>query len=256
MPGRGVADILFCLDASGSMQPCFDAVRRHIGDFLAGLSAGGQSWDWRVDFLAHRASETAGWLQSSAVFDLQTSRCAGAQSVIAALYGSRQSADELFTRDLAVFQRGLSRLSAQGDEAALVALDCCLDFPWRDDAGSHRIVIMLTDEAFETGCVLGPQRTALPQLIDKLQRLKILLYLVAPESAVFEKLAEVDKSEYAVSDRKGNGLTDVDFGGLMRQIGKSVSASQSQVGVRRLEIPRGIFGQATWNATQQALRGS
>ena len=34
MSAKGIANILFCLDASGSMAPCFRGVREHIVDFL------------------------------------------------------------------------------------------------------------------------------------------------------------------------------------------------------------------------------
>src|SRR5688572_3919910 len=60
MTTKRVADVVFCIDASNSMQPCIDAVRKNLAQFVSGLQSGGQStWDVRFDFLAHQASENA-----------------------------------------------------------------------------------------------------------------------------------------------------------------------------------------------------
>src|SRR3954471_20947866 len=60
MGTTGVADVVFCIDASASMAHCFRAVSDHIADFLAGLKADRQTrWDVRFDFVAHCAGETS-----------------------------------------------------------------------------------------------------------------------------------------------------------------------------------------------------
>src|SRR3954452_9892629 len=58
MSTKRTADVIFCLDASNSMQPALDGVRAHLGDFVAGLKSSAQAtWDVRFDFLAYRASD-------------------------------------------------------------------------------------------------------------------------------------------------------------------------------------------------------
>ena len=57
---KGVVDVVFCLDASGSMEPCIDGVRRNVGAFIDGLGGDrNRSIDCRLDFLAHSCDEAA-----------------------------------------------------------------------------------------------------------------------------------------------------------------------------------------------------
>jgi hypothetical protein len=240
MSTKGVADIVFCLDASGSMAPCFQGVRGHITDFLDGLQSNPQfTWDWRIDFLAHSATEAGGgcsWTMRSVRH--------GDFDFIRALYHG-QSSEDFFTTNVAEFKRGLSRVRVRGDETPLVALDCCLDYPWRKAANCHRVVIMMTDEPFETGAWLREQRAKLPALIEKIQGLRVMLFIVAPESPAFDELAAVEKSVYEVVDRSGDGLARVDFRAVLLEIGKSVSVSLSQMPEPE-KVPRAVFGQASW----------
>ena len=68
---KGVADILFLLDATGSMQPNIDAVKKNIGAFLDTLSAPADDnaapplKDWRASVWAYRDATCDGgrWLE-------------------------------------------------------------------------------------------------------------------------------------------------------------------------------------------------
>ena len=54
MAGRETADIVFCVDVSGSMRPAIDGVRKNIEKLVKSLNqSGGQMvWDVRFDYLA------------------------------------------------------------------------------------------------------------------------------------------------------------------------------------------------------------
>src|SRR5687767_2457379 len=192
MSTKGVADIVFCLDASDSMRPCLEAMCRHIDGFIGGLSSNRQmQWDWRIDFLAHSCGDG-------------TMRCESLHHESVGLIDSlyrRGGTGQFFTADLAELRRGLSRIKAFGDEAPLVALDCCLDFPWRRASGCHRVVVLMTDEPFETSHAQEEQLRQLPALINKIQKMHVMLYMVAPDSAGFDLLACIDKSVYEVVDQ-------------------------------------------------------
>ncbi len=61
---RPVADIVFLLDVTRSMQDCLDAVKSSILDFIAGNSGSAlPSIDWRMKIVGYRNSETdpSGW---------------------------------------------------------------------------------------------------------------------------------------------------------------------------------------------------
>jgi hypothetical protein len=246
MGGKSVVDLVFCIDASASMRPCIFAVRKHVVDFLQGLQATRQHVDLRIDFLTHSCDISGGGFTSANVrrsnIDLLT-----------ALYRTPDP-QSFFTTSLTEFQNRLEKIEAVGDEATLVALDIALDFPWRPRSQCHRVVICLTDEPLEAGAVVSLQVAKLPDLIEKIQDLGVMLFLVAPHSPAFEQLAEVDKSEYQVVEQTHDGLRTVDFAKVLAYIGKSVSmASLQSVGDRR--VRRGLFEQASWVVNNMPIRG-
>jgi hypothetical protein len=54
MPGRGAADVVFLVDASRSMEPCIEGVKRHISTFVDVFKNDpNNQWDVRLDFIAH-----------------------------------------------------------------------------------------------------------------------------------------------------------------------------------------------------------
>jgi len=134
MAGRKCADIVFLLDASGSMSPCIEAVKKNIGKLLEFFKSDAQNaWDVRLDFLAHSSWEHLYQLQS-----LSLSGCELAEAIYKAHAAAGNS---FFTKDVAEFQSALAQVKTQGDETTLVALDIALDFPWRPAETCHRAVI-------------------------------------------------------------------------------------------------------------------
>jgi hypothetical protein len=238
MTTRGVVDVVFCLDASSSMTPCIEGVKAHITHFVQGLqSTPNTKWDVRLDFVAHQTQSEAG---TDRRFYYHRSALVG--ELWQTLY--RGEPGQLFLADLEQFRRGLTDVRAAGDESPFVALDICLDFPWRPASACHRVVIMLTDEPFETGLDQERHRALLPALIRKIQDLRVMLYIVAPQSHAYSELSAVDRSEYHIADDAGNGLATVDFSQVLSYIGKSVSKAHLQGG--EAVVQRGLFGQPTW----------
>jgi hypothetical protein len=241
MAGKGIADVVFCLDSSTSMEPCFDAVRKHVFDFVEGLKSDGQMvWDVRFDFVSHATSRFG----QQTVFRLRSLYEGNLQG---SLYGANGGGGRFFTTDLAEFRAAMSELVAKGDETNFIALDFCLDLPWRTIPDCHRIVVVLTDEPLETGLEVSEQRAKVKDLIQKVHSLGVSLFLVGPESPAYDELSLANGSEYEVVS-KGAGLASADLGRLLRQIGKSVSASRAQA--VRSGVQRALFGQDRWTATQ------
>ena len=246
MTTRGVADIVFCLDASDSMAPCIDGVRMHVTSFVQGLQGGQQgTWDLRMDFLAHSCSLDGSVIHTESLRHAQF-------EVVRALYGngnaSQPQGGGFFTASVDDFRDRLASIATSGNEQALVGLDLALDFPWRPASKCHRVVIQMTDEPFETGASLPEQEARLADLIQKIQDLRVMLFLVAPDSPVFSKLSEVDRCEYTVVDSRQSGLEGVDFREVLSFIGKSVSVSTLQQ-TEPTRVRRGLFGQDKWGIT-------
>src|SRR5207253_10259760 len=65
---KGVVDIVFLLDATGSMQPCIDALKDNIAKFIDSLTEGGPNnqlpvRDWRGRVVGYRdlPADGDGW---------------------------------------------------------------------------------------------------------------------------------------------------------------------------------------------------
>ena len=165
------------------------------------------------------------------------------KELLKSLYGG-SSQGRCFTEDVSTFQTALAKVETGENEAPLVALDCALDFPWRDAAACRRIVILMTDEPVEGGNYLTESKNKVDALVQKIHTLKVLLYMVTPESEVFERLSAADKSEWDVVEG-GDGLAAVDFSELLNRIAKSISKSQaSQINLRAPS--KALFGQDKW----------
>ena len=188
MAGRNCADIVFCIDASGSMKPCIDGVRDNIEKLLEGLESDVQTtWDVRYDFLAfHDSKDGVHWYRSVALPTIP---------LIEAIYKGKDNSS-IFTKSLAAFKNGLREITVEGEEQQLLALDIAMDYPWRPSDGCHRVVVLLTDESVETGVDVEEQKKKIDELISKAQDKRIKLFIVAPESEGFYKLSAADRCEY------------------------------------------------------------
>ena len=253
MAGRQVADVVFCLDASGSMGPCFGALRDHVQSFVGGLQSGGQSpWDLRLEFVAYNAGEAP----SGGVFGFRTCRQQN-MDVFNMLYHrpTQTSSDPFFTKATREFSEALQKVDVGGDEATFVALDTALDLPWRESAACHRVVILMTDEALETGIYVREQVSKIPDLIEKLHALRVKLFIVGPSSDAFDALSAADRSEYQLLQQAHDGLQQADFKQLLGEIGKSVSVSTLQNVAAPPRAKRALFGQNTWTGSNTAITG-
>lgn len=245
---KGVVDVVFCLDASGSMAPCIDGVRKNLDVFLEALAGdANRKIDCRIDFLAHCCGEDGGLVRS-------VSLNKSGVDLITALYGQGAKPGAFFTTDREAVRKALKGVDVYGDEAMLIALDMALDYPWRPQAGCHRVVVMLTDEPLEDNAIWPAQRAKLDALIEKIQKLGVKLYIVGPPSPGLDTLAEADKCIYQKAGQTYDGLGSIDFSKVLQQIGKSVSASVLQ-GKPEAGVKRALFGQDQWVASNDSIRG-
>lgn len=251
MGTSGVADIVFCIDASSSMKPCIDAVRENIQVFVRTITSGNYSgWDLRFDFVAHSCGEAGG------PHAIRSMSHAGT-TLVEAIYKNRGAG--LFTKDLAEFERSLGDVEVQGDEMSLFGLDFALDFPWRPADTCRRVVVFLTDEPLETGVNVDLQKSQLRNIIAKVHQNRVMLFLVAPNSDGYEVLASADKCIYEAVDESNSGLRNVKFGPLLQSIGKSITSAgalnQDPLGAAPA-APKGLFGQEAFGTSDAPIRGA
>jgi len=245
MAGRQTADIVFCMDASGSMSNAFNGVRNHVNKMLESIKSDLQmQWDVRFDFLAYANTGSA--------MKLHTVNHAG-RDVIDALYNSgakkglfgfgQGPVADFFTSDLGKFEQELGKIGCECDEATGLALDIAADFPFRDSATCHRVVVLLTDEPINDGKFVQITNDKIMDLAQKYQERKIALFMVTPPCPVFDTLSQIDKCEWTIDE--SCGLENIDFAKLMQTIGKSVSISQTSQGGAGSVRP--LFNEKSWN---------
>ena len=223
MAGRETADIVFCMDASGSMAAAFDGVRDNVIKMLESIKGGGlqqRNWDVRFDFLAYS--------NSSGLMRLHTLRADG-DRVVKALYGGGpnggRSDGSFFTSDLREFRDRLKSVRIEGDEGSMYALDIAADFPFRDASTCHRVVVFMTDETIAEGVDAALAKARVMDVARKYQDRRIALYMITPQCDVFDTLSQTDRCEWTVDSSRG--LESLDFSKTLECIGKSVSVSQT-----------------------------
>lgn len=246
MAGRETADIVFCMDASGSMEPSFDGVRNHVFKLLDELDSDLQrSWDVRFDFLAYQTAYCNCGKVGMSFYTVNQKNF----GILKALYhqgdlDANEVGDQFFTTDLELFRKRLGKITCEGDETTAVALDMAADFPFRDASTCHRVVILLTDEALDTGTSVEQSNEKLMELAQKFQERRIALYMITPQCDAYDTLSQIDKCEWTIVDDGNTGLRNVDFAKLMQSIGKSVSVSQTTMG--KSIDPKPLYHEDQW----------
>lgn len=226
---RGVVDILFLLDITGSMQPCIDALKRNISNFIDYLTTKDANnsmpvRDWRAKVVGYRDYE----------FDREP------------------FVDAPFVREPDTLKRQLDRLVAEGGhdepESLLDALykvatmgqtekDAQSDDPykWRYRSAAARVVIVFTDATYKEPMHLPEAKGGgFDDVVNVITANRILLSIFAPDMECYDRLSAIDKSEYEAISIEGIGpqraLADFtsdtkNFQNALKQLAASVSKS-------------------------------
>lgn len=259
------ADVLFVLDASDSMKPCFDKLKESIKNFVAPFQQEGFD-SLRLGLLAYNAGAANGkWVYRHSFI------CGDAPELMQTFYhGSDEEKEEFFTKsgdgviELEKFCNSLNDIHCSADENTPLALDCAADFPFEPMGVTRRVIILFTDERLETGVLkqsaLGedpedPQNLVfLEKIMDKIQQRHITLYFFGPECNSTELISEYSRvfvtSVKAAEERlDGESSWDgIDFEKVLEGMGKKISASVVQTLEEPAYVPA-TFGQDEWSST-------
>jgi hypothetical protein len=232
-----VADIVFLVDVSGSMQPCLDALVRNIEVFVDSLSRGDANnaapvKDWRGKIVGYRDYESADseglpWIE-----------------------------DHPFVRDAVALKAQLGTLRAQGGgdepESLLDALYTVATMEaspkgaqaeeptkWRYRSDAARVVVVFTDASFkETLQIPQARGGALQDVANVVMANRIILSLFAPNFEGYDRLSQIDKSEWEVVEYEGLSPQEAlqrytadaaNFRTTLKQLAASVSKSAETV---------------------------
>jgi hypothetical protein len=234
---KGVADIVFMIDVSGSMEPCIDALRKNIEAFAESLNHGDANnaapvKDWRAKVVGYR--------------DLDSAEGEGIPWIV----------DNPFVRDVAALKAQLGGLRAIGGadepESLLDALFKVVTMQavpkgsqtldpdkWRYRSEAARVVIVFTDASFkETMGIPEAKGGSLQDVANVVMANRIILSLFAPNFEGYDRLSQIDKSEWEVVEYEGLSpqaalqkftSDPVNFRTTLKQLAASVSRSAETV---------------------------
>ncbi|MEJ7601565.1 MAG: vWA domain-containing protein [Kofleriaceae bacterium] len=234
---KGVADLVFVVDVSGSMATCIDALRKNIETFIDSLSRGDGNTsapvrDWRGKIVGYRDIESA------------------------TTEGISWFVDNPFVRDVAALKAQLASLKAEGGgdepESLLDTLFKVASMPatpkgsqtedptkWRYRSDAARVVIVFTDASFkETMSIPEAKGGSLQDVANVVMANRIILSLFAPNFEGYDRLSQIDKSEWEVVEFEGLTAQQalekftsdpVNFKTTLQQLAASVSRSAETV---------------------------
>lgn len=231
-------DLVFVVDASGSMGPCFEALRTHLEKVLQPLQ--GYVSEVRFGLVAQAVSRTDG----GALYAHYFVGDEGLEKLYEPGPNGQDHRNDFFTTDPRKLMAKLASIKPMANEEMLVALDIAADFPFGPLANTKRVIALFSDEPFESGISQGAYNEKIPEISKKLMDRHIQLFMAVPEGDASHQLSQVDRSEVEFIDG-GDGLRSVDFKQLLGQMGKSISASSIQA-VAEPPYQRAIFGQDKW----------
>jgi hypothetical protein len=199
---RGVADIVFLIDISGSMAPCIDALRRNIETFIDSLSHGDPNnaapvRDWRGKVVGYRdieAAESEGlpWIVDNPFVrdsDALKAQLAGLQAT-----GGGDEPESLLDALFTVASMEATPRGFQGEDPG----------KWRYRSDAARVVIVFTDASFkETMSLPAAKGGSLQDVANIVMANRIILSLFAPNFEGYDRLSQIDKSDGKWWNMKG-----------------------------------------------------
>lgn len=234
---KGVADIVFVVDISGSMAPCIDALRQNIEAFVDTLSRGDANnaapvRDWRARVVGYRDIESAEsdglpWMVDNG-FVRDTAELKGQLAGLEA-NGGGDEPESLLDILYKIATAEATAKGAQGLEPG----------KWRYRSDAARVVVVFTDASFkESMSIPEAKGGSLQDVANVVMANRIILSVFAPQFEGYDRLSQIDKSEWEVVEFEGlnaqqalqNFTADpANFRNTLKQLAASVSRSAETV---------------------------
>jgi hypothetical protein len=230
---RGVADIVFLIDISGSMAPAIDALKANIGTFVESLSKGEGNnvspvRDWRAKAVGYRDFEhdPQPFIDNPFVSDVEALR---GQLAGLTAEGGEDEPESLLDALFTVANMGQTDKGAQSADPAR----------WRYRSEAARVVVVFTDASFKpTMTIPEGAGGGVADVTNAIINNRIILSLFAPDMPGYDELSQIDKSEWEAISYPGlkapealvKFTTDqANFKNTLRQLAASVSKSAETI---------------------------
>lgn len=205
---KGVADIVFVFDCTGSMTPYIENVKENVTALVRGFnSEPNVRLDWRVRAIGYRDFYC---FPEECLFD-----------------------DNEFTNDLDEFvnnQLSKMKIGSGGDftESTIDAIWYAIKkSDWRPRC--TKVIVVFTDDRPKKLHSRTMDELNVPEDIEYMQQelmnQKIQLFMYCQTDPVYEQLHKTERAHVYQYDDPGDQLLNSDFGELLEVIGKTVSAS-------------------------------
>ncbi|WP_260596610.1 vWA domain-containing protein [Sphingomonas endolithica] len=234
---KGVADIVFVVDVSGSMAPCIDALRQNIEAFVDSLSRGDANntapvKDWRAKVVGYRDFESAEseglpWMIDNS-FVRETAELKAQLAALEANGGGDEPESLLDT----LYKVATMEATAKGAQTVEAT-------KWRYRSDAARVVVVFTDASFkETMGIPEAKGGSLQDVANVVMANRIILSVFAPNFEGYDRLSQIDKSEWEVVEFDGLTAQEalqkftadpVNFRNTLKQLAASVSRSAETV---------------------------
>lgn len=220
----GVVDIVFLMDATGSMADCIDALKSNVKIFVDSMCERSQTnpvKEWRAKVVGFRdfLEDDVPLVDNPFVTNPEE---IAAQLAVLEAEGGGDEPESLLD---AIYH--VANMEQTGKSAQQLEPD-----KWRYRSHAARVVIIFTDATYHPTTKAGGT-------VDDIAHVctgnRLLLFIFAPELDCYDELSSIDKSEYeAITVEPGEEPAEAlarftneptAFKRAMEQLGKSVSAS-------------------------------
>jgi hypothetical protein len=230
---RGVADIVFVLDITGSMQHCIDALKQNITTFVHSLTTRDGNnpsplKDWRARVVGYRDFEYSNVPPFEDNPFVRTAEGVISQLAHLRADGGEDEAESLLDALYKVSTVGQTAKDGQAEDP----------FKWRYRSTAARVVVAFTDASYHERMSIPEARGGeVSDVIHALASNRILLSLFAPDMPCYDRLSQVHRCEYepipydksdAYGPQKALHAFTADpknFQATLNQLAKSVSKS-------------------------------
>jgi len=188
---KGVVDLVFLIDATGSMQPCIDDLKKNIVMFMGLLEEGADAnspsviGDWRARVCAYRdwAEDDEPWIENPFVRDK-----AGLEAQLETLVadGGGDEPESLLEGMYKAIMCGETERGETSD-----------GLKWRHRHEAARCLIVFTDATYHPEMLIEEAKGGTWEDVARVvEANRVILSLFAPEFPCYDELSQIDRCEY------------------------------------------------------------
>jgi hypothetical protein len=224
---RGIADIVFLIDATGSMAPCINDLKKNIETFIDTLSTGDANnsspvKDWRAKVVGYRDFTSA---TAPAFVDNSFVRDAVALKAQLGNLQATEGEDEPESLLDALYKVASQAATARGE------LEDAEKWRYRSEAA--RVVVVFTDAPYhDTMSIPEVAGGTLADVKNACHNNKIVLTIFAPMLPCYNELSAIQGSEYFAVGNAGDNPQEAlkrftadqaNFKRTLEQLAKTIS---------------------------------